>query len=40
MNAFLSRRIDDTYPFLTVDALFTKSRCDDRVMSRAVLIVE
>lgn len=39
VNAFLSRRIDDAYPFLVVDALFTKSRCDDRVMSKAVLIV-
>ena len=39
VNAFLSRRIDEAYPFLIVDALFTKSRCDDRVMSKAVLIV-
>ena len=39
VNAFLSRRIDDAYPFLVVDALFTKSRCEDRVMSKAVLIV-
>ena len=39
VNAFLSRRIDDAYPFLVVDALFTKSRCDDRVMSKAVLII-
>jgi transposase-like protein len=33
VNAFLSRRIDEAYPFLIVDALFIKSRCDDRVMS-------
>jgi len=39
VNAFLSRRIDEAYPFLIVDALFSKSRCDDRVMSKAVLIV-
>ena len=39
VNTFLSRRIDDTYPFLVVDALFTKSRCDDRVLSKALLIV-
>lgn len=39
VNAFLSRRIDDAYPFLVVDALFTKSRCEDRVMSKAVLVV-
>lgn len=39
VNAFLSRRLDEAYPFLIVDALFIKSRCDDRVMSKAVLIV-
>jgi len=39
VNAFLSRRLDDDYPFLIVDALFCKSRCEDRVMSKAVLIV-
>lgn len=39
VNTFLSRRIDDTYPFLVVDALFTKSRCDDRVLNKALLIV-
>lgn len=39
VNAFLSRRIDEAYPFLVVDALFAKSRCEDRVMSKAVLIV-
>jgi transposase-like protein len=39
VNAFLSRRLDDEYPFLIVDALFCKSRCDDRVLSKAALIV-
>ena len=39
VNAFLSRRLDEAYPFLIVDALFIKSRCDDRVLSKAVLIV-
>lgn len=39
VNAFLSRRIDAGYPFIIVDALFSKSRCDDRVMSKAVLTV-
>ena len=39
VNAFLSRRLDAAYPFLIVDALFTKSRCEDRVVSKAVLIV-
>ena len=38
VNAFLARRIDEEYPFVLVDALFIKSRCDDRVMSKAVLI--
>lgn len=39
VNAFLSRRLEESYPFIIVDALFTKSRCDDRVMSKALLIV-
>ena len=39
VNAFLSRRLDEAYPFLIVDALFIKSRCNDRVLSKAVLIV-
>ena len=38
VNAFTSRRLDDAYPFVIVDALFTKARCDDRVSSKAVLI--
>jgi putative transposase len=39
VNAFFTRRLDDAYPFVIVDALFTKSRCGDRVMSKAVLVV-
>jgi putative transposase len=39
VNAFLTRRLDDVYPFVIVDALFTKSRCGDRVLSKAVLVV-
>lgn len=38
VNAFISRRLDDAYPFIIVDALFTKARCDERVCSKAVLI--
>jgi putative transposase len=38
VNAFISRRLDDAYPFVIVDALFTKARCDDRVSSKAILI--
>lgn len=38
VNAFISRRLDDAYPFVIVDALFTKARCDDRVASKAILI--
>jgi putative transposase len=38
VHAFLSRRIDDAYPFVMVDALFIKARCEDRVTSKAVLI--
>ncbi len=36
--AFLSRRLDSTYPFMIVDALFTKVRMDKRVVSKALLI--
>jgi putative transposase len=39
VNAFLSRRLDDEYPFILVDALFCKARYEDRVISKAVLIV-
>ncbi len=39
VNRFLSRRLDEPYPFVIVDALFTKSRNDDRVVSKAGLIV-
>ena len=38
VNAFISRRLDDAYPFVIVDALFIKARCDDRVSSKAILI--
>lgn len=38
VNAFISRRLDDAYPFVIVDALFTKARCEDRVSSKAILI--
>ena len=39
VNRFLSRRLDEPYPFVIVDALFTKARNDDRVVSKAGLIV-
>lgn len=39
VRAFNERRLDDEYPFVLVDALFIKSREEDRVVSRAVLIV-
>lgn len=39
VRAFNERRLDAIYPFLLVDALFIKSRDDDRVVSRAALIV-
>ena len=40
VHAFNERRLDADYPFLIVDALFTKSRNDDEsVVSRAVLTV-
>ena len=38
VNAFLSRRLDAEYPFVIVDALFTKSRNDQRVVNKAALI--
>ena len=38
VNAFLARRLDASYPFVIVDALFCKARCGDRVISKAVLI--
>ena len=40
VHAFNERRLDADYPFLIVDALFTKSRNEDEsVVSRAVLTV-
>lgn len=40
VRAFNERRLDDvSYPFIMVDALFFKSRDDDRVVSRAALTV-
>ena len=39
VRAFNERCLDAIYPFLLVDALFIKSRDDDRVVSRAALIV-
>lgn len=39
VTPFLSRRLESAYPFLIVDALFTKVRSDERVASKALLIV-
>lgn len=39
VRAFNERRLEGEYPFVLVDALFVKSREEDRVVSRAVLIV-
>jgi transposase-like protein len=39
VRAFNERRLDGVYPFVLVDALFIKSRQEDRVVSRAVLTV-
>lgn len=36
--AFLARRLEAPYPFVIVDALFTKVRTDKRVLSKALLI--
>jgi transposase-like protein len=38
VSAFLHRRLDAVYPFVIVDALFTKVRTDKRVVSKALLI--
>jgi putative transposase len=38
VSAFLKRRLDATYPFVIVDALFTKVRTDKRVVSKALMI--
>jgi transposase-like protein len=39
VRAFNERRLEGEYPFVLVDALFVKSREDDRVVSRAALVV-
>lgn len=39
VRAFNERRLEGEYPFVLVDALHIKSRAEDRVVSRAVLIV-
>ncbi|HEX7380588.1 MAG TPA: IS256 family transposase, partial [Nevskiaceae bacterium] len=39
VRAFNERRLDIEYPFVIVDALFIKSRADDRVVSRAALVI-
>ena len=39
VSAFNERRLEHAYPFVLVDALFIKTRCDDHVVTRAALIV-
>lgn len=39
VRAFNERWLEDCYPFILVDALFLKSRAEDRVVSRAALVV-
>jgi transposase-like protein len=39
VRAFNERHLEGEYPFVVVDALFIKSRQEERVVSRAVLIV-
>lgn len=39
VQGFNSRRLEGVFPFLLVDAMFFKSRENDRVVSRAALIV-
>lgn len=39
VRAFNERRLEGDYPFILVDALFLKSREDDRIVQRAALIV-
>lgn len=39
VRAFNERRLEGDYPFVLVDALFIKSREEDRVVSRAALLV-
>lgn len=38
VSAFLTRRLEAAYPFVIVDALFTKVRTEKRVISKALLI--
>lgn len=38
VRAFNERPLDGEYPFVMVDALFIKSRAEDRVVGRAVLV--
>lgn len=38
VNAFLKRELEPHYPFVIVDAMFTKSRTNDRVVSKALLM--
>ena len=39
VRAFNERRLEGEYPFVLVDALFFKSRQDDRVLQRAALVI-
>jgi transposase-like protein len=39
VRAFNERSLEGEYPFVLVDAMVIKTRCDDRVVSRAALIV-
>jgi len=39
VQVFNERRLDQPYPFLLADALFLKSRAEDRVVSRAALVI-
>lgn len=39
VRAFNERRLEGDYPFVLVDALFIKSREEDRVVSRAALVM-
>lgn len=38
VSRFNNRVLENSYPFVIVDALFTKAREDDRVVSKAVLV--
>ncbi len=38
VSTFLNRRLDAAYPFVIVDAMFSKVRADKRVVSKALLI--